>query len=153
MSARRRKHDIYPLLKCLLSCESRPACLVDHTTFDVVWRPVDIPDSKEKGGDLPTASWCVCRLCLARRSLEVQPQRHLNDAWMAAEDKIGAVEERWVEVDSEQRRRPRSGLPSRLYAINRAGRVLRVVEGVVKVGPELNLDRLGNLEVFEDREV
>ena len=106
--------------------------------------------NEKGGGHRPPPLKFVTRIGLRRLlELEVQPQRHLNDAWVAAEDLVRLVERRPSDrVDIRDARR--SDWDNSIW---RAGDVLPMVESIEEIRAELKLPAFSQLEVLEDREV
>src|SRR5919107_6337592 len=90
---------------------------------------------------------------MSRAVSEVETECHLDDARVAAEDALGAVE---VGVAGEDRvDLPDADGVNRRHVVRGAGDVLRVVEGVEEVGAELYAPAAlhAEVEVLEDRDV
>ena len=83
-------------------------------------------------------------------SLEVEAQRQLDDARVAAVHQVGPVEDTSAALNVvDVSRRPLRDA-DRLRAVNRTRRELRVVEGVEEIGAQLDGLAFRDIEVLED---
>src|SRR5437763_5738435 len=85
------------------------------------------------------------------QQLEVEPERQLDDARVAAEDLVRVQEVRRNRGDRVESCHARGG--NRVHRVHGTCDVLRVVEGVEEVGAELNPSGLAELDVLEERDV